>query len=107
MSESALTRLEEKEVQAHQGGGPERVKRQHDRGKMTARERLEILFDPGTFFELDAFRAHRATGFGLERKRPLGDGVVTGWGEVEGRLTYAFAQDFTVLGGSVGEAHGA
>jgi len=94
------------EAQARQGGGPERIERQHARGKMTARERLEMLLDPGSFFELDAFVTHRATEFGLDRRRPLGDGVVTGWGEIDGRLVYVFAQDFTVLGGSVGEAHG-
>ncbi|MGD1996515.1 MAG: acyl-CoA carboxylase subunit beta [Anaerolineae bacterium] len=94
------------ETQAQRGGGPERIERQHARAKMTARERLETLLDPGSFFELDTFAAHRATEFGLDRKRPLGDGVVTGWGHVEGRPVYVFAQDFTVLGGSVGETHG-
>jgi len=101
-----LERLAAMEAQARQGGGPERIERQHARGKMTARERLEALLDPGSFFELDGFVTHRATEFGLDRKRPLGDGVVTGWGEIDGRLVYVFAQDFTVLGGSVGEAHG-
>ena len=103
---TALARLEEMEAQARQGGGPERLDRQHARGKMSARERLEELLDPGSFFELDAFAAHRATDCGLDRQAPLGDGVVTGWGQIDGRLVYVFAQDFTVLGGSVGEAHG-
>ncbi|HEY75127.1 MAG TPA: acyl-CoA carboxylase subunit beta [Thermoflexia bacterium] len=106
MAKTALARLEEMEAKAREGGGPERIEKQHARGKMTARERLDALLDPGTFVELDAFATHRATEFGMERKRPLGDGVVTGWGEIDGRLVYVFAQDFTVLGGSVGEAHG-
>ncbi len=106
MREMALARLEEMEAQARQGGGPERVERQHAQGKLTARERLEVLLDPGSFVEIDAFVTHRATGFGLEESHPPGDGVVTGWGEVDGRPVYVFAQDFTVLGGSVGEAHG-
>ncbi|MCS7178805.1 MAG: acyl-CoA carboxylase subunit beta [Anaerolineae bacterium] len=101
-----LKRLEEMEAAARAGGGPERVQRQHAQGKMTARERLEALLDPGSFVELDAFVTHRATEFGLDRERPPGDGVVTGWGQVDGRTIYVFAQDFTVLGGSVGEAHG-
>ncbi len=101
-----LQRLEEMESTARAGGGPERVQKQHAQGKMTARERLEALLDPGSFVELDAFVTHRATEFGLDRERPLGDGVVTGWGEIDGRKVYVFAQDFTVLGGSVGEAHG-
>lgn len=103
---TALNRLEEMEAQARQGGGPERVERQHAQGKMSARERLDVLLDPGSFFELDTFVTHRTTEFGLDRQRPLGDGVVTGWGQIDGRLVYVFAQDFTVLGGSVGEAHG-
>ncbi|HEC33319.1 MAG TPA: acyl-CoA carboxylase subunit beta [Chloroflexi bacterium] len=106
MTRTALARLEEMETQAREGGGPERVERQHTRGKMTARERLEVLLDTGSFFELDTLATHRATEFGLDRRRPLGDGVVTGWGEIDGRLVYVFAQDFTVLGGSVGETHG-
>jgi acetyl-CoA carboxylase carboxyltransferase component len=101
-----LKRLEEMEKAARAGGGPERVQKQHAQGKLTARERLEVLLDPGSFVELDAFVTHRATEFGLDREHPLGDGVVTGWGEIDGRKVYVFAQDFTVLGGSVGEAHG-
>jgi acetyl-CoA carboxylase carboxyltransferase component len=103
---TALARLEEMEAQARQGGGPERLQRQHARGKMSARERLEVLLDPGSLFELDAFATHRATEFDLDRQTALGDGVVTGWGQIDGRLVYVFAQDFTVMGGSVGEAHG-
>ncbi|MBN1956283.1 MAG: acyl-CoA carboxylase subunit beta [Anaerolineae bacterium] len=106
MSRAVLERLEQVVVQAQQGGGPERIERQHQRGKLTARERLEVLLDPGSFCELDMFVTHRAADFGLDRQHPLGDGVVTGWGRIDGRLVYLFAQDFTVLGGSVGQAHG-
>ncbi|MDY7077760.1 MAG: acyl-CoA carboxylase subunit beta [Chloroflexota bacterium] len=98
--------MESKQAQARLGGGAERVERQHARGKLTARERLDYLLDPGTFYELDEFVTHRATGFGLDERSTLGDSVVTGWGEINGRLVYVFAQDFTVLGGSVGEVHG-
>jgi propionyl-CoA carboxylase beta chain len=79
------------------------VQRQHDRGKLTARERLEILLDPGSFVELDAMARHRAHGFGIERTRPYGDGVVTGWGTIDGRKVFVFSQDFLVFGGSLGE----
>ena len=89
------------------GGGPERIKRHHEAGRNTARERLDILLDPGSFRELDAFVRHRSTNFGLEKNRPLGDGVVAGWGTVDGRLVYVYSQDFTVIGGSLGEAHAA
>ena len=106
MTRTALEHLEEMEAQARQGSDPERVERQHAQGKMTARERLEALLDPGSFFGMDTFATHRAREFGLDQNRPLGDGVVTGWGEIDGRIVYVFAQDFTVLGGSVGEAHG-
>ncbi len=105
-SQAPLERLESKRAQARLGGGADRIEKQHARGKMTARERLDYLLDPGTFYELDEFVTHRATDFGLTERRNLGDSVVTGWGEVDGRLVYVFAQDFTVLGGSVGEVHG-
>jgi acetyl-CoA carboxylase carboxyltransferase component len=101
-----LEQLEHRRVQARLGGGSERIERQHAKGKMAARERLDYLLDPGTFYELDEFVTHRVTDFELAECRTPGDGVVTGWGEIDGRLVYAFAQDFTVLGGSVGEAHG-
>jgi acetyl-CoA carboxylase carboxyltransferase component len=106
MTRKPIAHLEALEEKARQGGGPERVERQHSRGKLTARERLEVLLDPDSFFELDPFATHRATAFGMEAKRPLGDGVAAGWGEIDGRRVYVYAQDFTVLGGSVGEAHG-
>ena len=102
----ALARLEEMEARSRQGGGPERLARQHARGKMSARERLEVLLDPGSFCEVDTFATDRAAELGQDRQVPLGDGVVTGWGQVDGRRVYVFAQDFTVMGGSVGEVHG-
>ncbi len=88
-----------------EGGGAERVAKHRAAGKLTARERLEALFDPGTFTEIDAFVTHRVDKFGLEERRVPGDGVVTGWGEVDGRPVCAFAQDATVFGGALGEAH--
>ena len=88
-------------------GGPDRVEKQHKSGKLTARERIEVLLDPGSFVELDRFVAHRCTNFGMEKKELPGEGVTTGYGTVEGRLVYVFAQDFTVEGGSLGEMHAA
>ncbi|MEO6349798.1 MAG: acyl-CoA carboxylase subunit beta [Candidatus Limnocylindrales bacterium] len=87
------------------GGGEARIVQQHDRGKLTARERLDLLLDPGSFVEFDAFVTHRANDFGLENERYLGDGVVTGHGTIDGRLVFVFSQDFTVFGGSLSEAH--
>src|SRR2546430_13760993 len=86
-------------------GGPERVRRQHDAGKLTARERLERLLDPGSFSELDMFVAHQAREFGMDKVDAPADGVVTGYGMIDGRPVCTFSQDFTVLGGSLGEAH--
>ncbi len=103
-AQTALERLDDLRKQAHLGGGAERIERQHAKGKLTARERIEYLLDRGTFYELDEFVASRATG--SDKQGTPGDSVVTGWGEIDGRLVYLFAQDFTVLGGSVGEAHG-
>lgn len=105
-SETSLERLNAMRDKARLGGGAERIERQHDKGKLTARERLDYLLDPGTFYELDEFVTHRATDFGLDERRTLGDSVVTGEGEIDGRPVFVFAQDFTVLGGSVGEVHG-
>ena len=87
------------------GGGQKRIDAQHSKGKLTARERIEMFFDEGTFIELDMFVKHRCTNFGQEKKDLPGEGVVTGYGTVNGRLVYAFAQDFTVEGGSLGEKH--
>ena len=89
--------------QALHAGSPAAVERQHARGKLTARERLEALLDPGSFVELDMLARHRAHGFGIENTRPLTDGVVTGWGMIEGRKVFVFSQDFTVFGGALGE----
>ncbi len=100
-----LEQLEELRRQSELGGGPERIAAQHERGKLSARERLDLLLDDGSFIELDRFVTHRTTGFGLEKQKYLGDGVVTGYGSVKGRLVYVFSQDFTVFGGSLSEAH--
>src|SRR5215216_1390960 len=88
------------------GGGPPRIERQHASGKLTARERLDLLLDPDSFVEIDKFVTHRATDFGLGEERYFGDGVVTGHGRIDGRLVFVFSQDFTVFGGSLSETHG-
>ncbi len=100
-----IRQLEERRAQARAGGGPKRVDAQHKRGKLTSRERLELLFDAGTFEEWDMFVTHRSTDFGMEGKSIPGDGVVTGYGNINGRLVFVFSQDFTVLGGSLSETH--
>ena len=100
-----LDELQRKRAEAEQGGGADRIAAQHQKGKMTARERLDVLLDAGSFVELDRFVTHRATDFGLADEKYLGDGVVTGYGRVDGRLVYVFSQDFTVFGGSLSEAH--
>jgi propionyl-CoA carboxylase beta chain len=99
------TTLLELNAQAEQGGGSERIQKQHAQGKLTARERLEALLDPGSFVELDKFKTHRCVDFGMADKKILGDGVVTGYGHVNGRQVFVYAQDFTVLGGSLSSAH--
>jgi propionyl-CoA carboxylase beta chain len=96
--------LDELEAQAERGGGEARVARQHESGKLTARERIDLFLDPGTFVELDKFKTHRCTDFGMDRQKVYGDGVVTGYGRVEGRQVFVFAQDFTVFGGSLSGA---
>ena len=100
-----LEDLRAKKEKIAQGGGEKRIEAQHARGKLTARERLDILFDKDSFVEIDVFVKHRCTNFGMDEKELLGDGVVTGYGQVDGRLVFAFAQDFTVSGGSLGEYH--
>ena len=102
--ESPLEELRRRREESRLGGGEERIERQHERGKMTAHERVEYLVDDGTFVEVDPFVEHRSTNFGMEEKRFPGDAVVTGYGDVNGRKVFVFAHDFTVLGGSVGEA---
>jgi acetyl-CoA carboxylase carboxyltransferase component len=101
-----LERLRDLRRQAVLGGGERRIEQQHKRGKLTARERIDLLLDPGAFQELDALVVHRATDFGLDREHYLGDGVVTGLGRIDGRPVAIFSQDFTVFGGSLSEAHG-
>jgi propionyl-CoA carboxylase beta chain len=100
-----LRRLEDLRRESELGGGKKRLEAQHERGKLSARERLDLLLDEDSFVELDRYVTHRTTGFGLEDKRFLGDGVVTGYGTIKGRLVYVFSQDFTVFGGSLSEAH--
>jgi len=100
-----LAHLEELSREAQLGGGEKRIQAQHERGKLSARERLDILLDEGSFVELDRFVTHRATDFGLAEQKYMGDGVVTGYGTIHGRLVYVFSQDFTVFGGSLSEAH--
>src|SRR5580698_10325828 len=100
-----LDRLEERRESARMGGGTRRIDAQHKRGKLTARERVELLMDRDSFQELDMFVEHRSTDFGMEKSHIAGDGVVTGFGTVNGRTVFTFAKDFTVLGGSLSETH--
>jgi len=102
--ETARKRLRDLEAAADLAGGPERIKKQHEAGKLTARERVELLLDGGSFVELDKLKTHRCTDFGMGDKKIPGDGVVTGYGRIEGRLVFVFAQDFTVFGGSLSGA---
>ena len=105
--EAKLEQLEQRKRESELGGGQQRIERQHNEGKLTARERIALLFDSGSFQELDQLVVHRSTDFGMEKNRVPGDGVVTGYGTVQGRLVYAYAQDFTVFGGSLSETHAA
>lgn len=100
-----LEQLEQRRETARMGGGQKRIDAQHARGKLTARERVDLLLDEGSFEEFDMFVTHRCTDFGMEKQKPAGDGVVTGWGTINGRLVYVFSQDFTVFGGSLSETH--
>jgi propionyl-CoA carboxylase beta chain len=102
--EDKLKKLDEMNARALLGGGVDRIERQHKQGKLTARERIELLVDPGTFVETDRFKLHRCTDFEMEQQRVLGDGVVTGHGRIDGRQVFVFAQDFTVFGGSLSGA---
>ncbi|HCU24633.1 MAG TPA: methylmalonyl-CoA carboxyltransferase, partial [Deltaproteobacteria bacterium] len=96
--------LQKKNTEAELGGGAERLAAQHKAGKLSARERIDFLLDPGSFVEMDRFVTHRCSDFGMEEKKILGDGVVTGHGKIDGRTVFVFAQDFTSFGGSLGEA---
>jgi propionyl-CoA carboxylase beta chain len=100
-----IRQLDEKRAAARLGGGPRRITTQHAKGKLTARERIELLLDPHSFEEWDMFKEHRCIDFGMERQSVPGDGVVTGYGTINGRLVFVFSQDFTVFGGSLSEAH--
>jgi propionyl-CoA carboxylase beta chain len=100
-----LNTLEQRRAEARLGGGQKRVDAQHNKGKLTARERIDLLLDNKSFEEFDMFVEHRCTDFGMEKQRTPGDGVVTGWGTINGRLVYVFAKDFTVFGGSLSESH--
>ncbi|MBN2259340.1 MAG: methylmalonyl-CoA carboxyltransferase [Clostridiales bacterium] len=105
MSINKLEDLRQRKAKILAGGGAKRIDKQHAIGKMTARERMNLLFDEGTFIEMDAFVTHRSTNFGMENLEAPAEGVVTGYGQVDGRLVFAYAQDFTVIGGSLGEMH--
>lgn len=107
MSVDPFQKLRDKRQQAQLGGGEKRIEAQHAKGKLTARERIELLLDQGSFEEIDPFRRHRSSNFGLDQDRPLGDGVVVGTGAIDGRAVAVFAQDFTVFGGSLAEEHAA
>lgn len=100
-----IEQLNDLRRQAHLGGGEDRIEAQHKRGRLTARERIDLLLDKNSFREVDMFVTHRTTDFGLDERKYLSDSVVTGWGTIEGRLVYVFSQDFTVFGGSLGEVH--
>src|SRR4249919_3972954 len=105
MSTTTIEQLEAKRAQARLGGGEKRIKAQHAKGRLTARERLTVLLDPGSFEEVDMYVEHNCVDFGMEKQKIPGDGVVTGSGTINGRLVYVFAQDFTVFGGSLSERH--
>ena len=102
-NQDKVKKLIDLRVQAKLGGGEKRIESQHKKGKQTARERIEMLLDEGSFEEFDMFVTHRCTNFGMEKTKFLGDGVVTGQGTIDGRLVFVFAQDFTVFGGALSE----
>ena len=102
---SIIRQLDEKRAAARMGGGQKRIDAQHAKGKLTARERIELLLDPDSFEEWDMFKGHRCYDFGMANQSVPGDGVVTGYGTINGRMVFVFSQDFTVFGGSLSEAH--
>ena len=104
-NEDLFQDLNQRREEALLGGGQARIDKQHQQGKLTARERIEIVLDDGSFEELGMFVRHQSHEFGLEKNRPYGDGVVTGYGTIDGRLVYIYSQDFTVFGGSLGQAN--
>src|SRR3954467_13909579 len=105
--EQKLQEMKRRDQLAQEGGGKERRERQHKEGKMSARERIQFLLDEGTFEETDKLVTHRCTDFGMQDQKYFGDGFVTGYGRIEGRLVFVFAQDFTVFGGSLSESNAA
>jgi methylmalonyl-CoA decarboxylase alpha subunit len=107
MSVNKVEDLRQRKAKIVAGGGEKRIAKQHEKGKLTARERILLLFDEGTFVEIDGFMKHRSTNFGMEKVEAPAEGVITGYGQVDGRLIFAYAQDFTVIGGSLGEMHAA
>ncbi len=107
MTQAKFQQLEEKITKALEGGGARRIEDQHKKGKLTARERIQLLMDEGSFEEVGMFVMHRSADFGMEKEVYLGDGVVTGYGTVNGRMVYVYSQDFTVFGGSLSETHAA
>ncbi|MCI0556720.1 MAG: methylmalonyl-CoA carboxyltransferase, partial [Anaerolineae bacterium] len=104
-SQTNIQRLRDQKAKSRLGGGAERIESQHKKGRLTARERIDLLLDKGSFREVDAFVQHRTHDFNLDKQKFMSDSVVTGWGTIEGRLVYVFSQDFTVFGGSLGEVH--
>ena len=100
-----ITTMQERKLAIRQGGGPEKTKKQHESGKLTARERIDRLVDSGSFVEIDAFVEHRSVEFGMDKRKMPADGVVTGYATIDGRPVYIYSQDFTVMGGSLGEMH--
>src|SRR2546426_1154222 len=102
VGDERVDELRRRKAQAREGGGKDRIQAQHKKGKLTARERLDLLLDSGSFVETDAFVEHRTTDFGMDAKRIPGDGVVTGHGTIDGRTVFVFSQDFTVFGGGLG-----
>jgi acetyl-CoA carboxylase carboxyltransferase component len=100
-----IQELRDKKDLSRQGGGPEKIKKQHEKGRLTARERIDLLLDKGSYRETDAFVEHRTSDFGIDKTKIPGDSVITGWGTINNRLVYIFSQDFTVFGGSLGEVH--
>ncbi len=100
-----IEEVEQRRAEARLGGGQKRIDAQHAKGKLTARERLDVLLDEGSFEEYDMYKTHRCTDFGMEAQVYPGDGVITGWGTINGRPVYVFSQDFTVFGGSLSETH--
>jgi propionyl-CoA carboxylase beta chain len=105
LEEIVNEKIEKLREQAQVGGGVDKIEKQHQKGKLTARERIELLLDEGSFREYDMFKEHRCDDFGLDSQKVPADGVITGHGTINGRLAYIFSQDFTVFGGSLSETH--